>query len=86
MIEYFQDYDPLRSGSISKSQFRRGLSQLGLSKLGQHDLLDPQYQVLIDYYQNPVKEDQVLWTKFTYDVETGELENIRTNMLSVKCC
>ncbi|XP_060063466.1 uncharacterized protein LOC132543930 [Ylistrum balloti] len=70
VIEYFQDYDPLRSGSISKSQFRRGLSVLGLSKLGQHDLLDPQFQVLIDYYQNPDKEDQVLWTKFTYDVET----------------
>lgn len=70
VIEYFQDYDPLRSGSISKSQFRRGLALLGLSKLGAHDLNDPQYTLLCQVYQNPQKEDQVLWTSFLNDVET----------------
>ncbi|CAH1794695.1 unnamed protein product [Owenia fusiformis] len=68
--EYFQDYDPLRNGSISKQQFRRGLGLLGLSKLGQHDLDSKQFQALQDYYQNPVKADQVLWTKFLWDIES----------------
>ena len=72
VIEYFEDYDPLRSGSISKSQFRRGLSQLGLSKLGHHDLTDPQYTVLCILYENPNKRDQVLWTKFLWDIESGK--------------
>ena len=71
--EFFEDYDPLRSGSISKSQFRRGVGLLGLSKLGQHDLTEGQYKLLCDVYQNPQKEDQVLWTKFLWDIETGTI-------------
>ena len=73
MIEYFQDFDGLRSGSISKSQFRRGLSSLGLSKLGHHDLIDPQFAVLCKYYENPKAEDKVLWTKFMDDIESGKV-------------
>lgn len=68
--EFFEDYDPLRSGSISKAQFRRGVGLLGLSKLGQHDLTEGQYKLLCDVYQNPQKEDQVLWTRFLWDIET----------------
>ncbi|KAL5019414.1 hypothetical protein ScPMuIL_005136 [Solemya velum] len=70
VIEYFQDYDPLRSGSISKTQFRRGLGMLGLSKLGQHDMSEGQFQLLAFMYQNPAKQDHVLWVKFTEDVES----------------
>ncbi|KAK3798859.1 hypothetical protein RRG08_050238 [Elysia crispata] len=68
--EYFQDYDSLRSGSISIPQFRRGLAVMGLSKLGHHDLNDNQFKQLIDNYCNPAKSDQVLWTKFCADVES----------------
>lgn len=71
VAEYFEDYDPLRSGSISKSQFRRGMSLLGFSKLGQHDFSEGHYKLLCDVYQNPQKQDQVLWTKFLWDIETG---------------
>lgn len=70
VAEFFEDFDPLRSGSISKSQFRRGLSLLGLSKLGQHDITEGQYKLLCDMYTNPQKEDQALWTKFLWDIET----------------
>jgi hypothetical protein len=28
VLEFFEDYDPLRSGSISKEQFRRGLGYI----------------------------------------------------------
>lgn len=70
VTEYFEDYDPLRSGSISKNQFRRCLSQLGLSTLGHHDLNDPQFAVLCQYYENPRKTDQVIWKRFLDDVES----------------
>lgn len=72
MIEFFQDFDPLRSGSISKTQFQRGLSVLGLCALGQHKLTDAQLKQLMSHYQNPCAEDKILWTKFMDDVESGE--------------
>ncbi|XP_071105662.1 EF-hand calcium-binding domain-containing protein 6-like [Haliotis cracherodii] len=68
--EYFEDYDPLQSNCISKSQFRRGLGLLGLSKLGAHDLIDGQFKLLCDMYENPAKTDQVYWTRFMDDVES----------------
>ncbi|XP_076448305.1 uncharacterized protein LOC143285015 [Babylonia areolata] len=70
VLEYFQDFDPLRSGSISKTRFRRCLATLGLSKLAQHDLNDKQFDLLCKAYQDPKKEDQVLYTKFVADVES----------------
>ena len=79
VAEFFEDYDPLRSGSISKAQFRRGLGLLGLSKLGSHDLQEGQFQVLIDAYTNPAKEDQALWTQFLWDVETGIIIHYNDN-------
>jgi len=72
VLDYFQDFDPLRSGTISKSRFRRCLSTLGLSKLAQHDLNDKQFDLLCKVYQDPKKEDQVLYTRFVADVESGQ--------------
>lgn len=62
--EYFQDFDPLRSGSITKSHFRRGLSALG-----QHQLTDAQFEVLTQHYPDPKRAGNVLWTAFLTDVE-----------------
>ncbi|CAG5122336.1 unnamed protein product [Candidula unifasciata] len=70
VIEYFQDYDALRSGSISIGQFRRGLALMGLSKIGHHDLNDTQFGMLVEHYRNPQKPDQILWTKFHDDIES----------------
>ncbi|KAK3583614.1 hypothetical protein CHS0354_039437 [Potamilus streckersoni] len=70
VAEFFEDYDPLRSGSISCGQFQRGLGLLGLSKLGDHNLTDAQMKILCDVYQNKQKPDQVHWKQFVYDVET----------------
>ena len=69
---YLQDFDSLRSGSITKSQFRRGLSDLGLSALGQHNLTEVQFQALCAYYTNPDMKDKVQWMRFMYDIESGE--------------
>ncbi|CAB4016979.1 uncharacterized protein LOC110234356 [Paramuricea clavata] len=62
--EYFQDFDPLRSGSISKSHFRRGLSSLG-----QHQLTDAQFEVMALYYSDPKRSGNVIWTQFLRDIE-----------------
>lgn len=70
VCEFFQDFDPLRSGSITKSQFRRGLSDLGLSAIGQHNLAESQYKMLCSYYEDPSMTDKVLWTRFMDDVES----------------
>lgn len=80
MGEFFEDYDPLRTGSISKSQFRRGLGLLGLSKLGQHDITEGQYKLLCDVYTNPQKQDQALWTKLVWDIETGKTQIINPHL------
>ena len=71
VCEFFQDFDPLRSGSITKPQFQRGLSDLGLSALGQHRLTEAQLKTLMAHYQNPTAQDKVLWTRFMDDVESG---------------
>ena len=45
---------------------------MGLSKVGQHDLNDKQFEVMCRVYQSPKKEDQILYTKFVDDVESGQ--------------
>lgn len=70
ILDCFLDFDTLRTGSISKNRFRRCLTTLGFSKLGQHDLNDSQFELLCKAYQNPQKEDQVLYSRFVADVES----------------
>ena len=72
--EFFQDFDQLRSGSITKSQFRRCLSDFGLSTLGEHDLTDVQFEALATMYQDPKLCDKIMWHKFMWDIESGESE------------
>jgi len=62
--EFFQDFDPLRHGSISISRFRMGLSAMGQSNLSEAQIL-----AIISRYADPSRERNVLWTKFLYDVE-----------------
>ncbi|XP_073251609.1 uncharacterized protein [Porites lutea] len=62
--EYFQDFDPLRHGSISRSQFRRCLSSMG-----QPNLTDEQFEVLAQYYKDPKILGNVMWTRFLTDTE-----------------
>ncbi|XP_074647534.1 uncharacterized protein LOC141903328 [Tubulanus polymorphus] len=68
--EFFEDFDQLRSGLISITRFRRGLSLLGLDKLGHHDLTRKQFDLLCKHYNCPSKPDQVYWNKFLVDVES----------------
>lgn len=62
--EFFQDFDPLRHGSISRPQFRRCLSLMG-----QPNLTDEQFEVLAQYYKDPKLPGNVMWTGFLTDTE-----------------
>lgn len=67
MEEFFQDFDPLRHGSISVSQFRQCLNSLG-----QTNLTEAQFQVLVKQYADLKRPGNVMWTKFLTDVEIGK--------------
>ena len=73
MIEYFQDFDLLRSGCITEDQFRRALSTMGLSALRRHNLSNSQFKMLADAYRNPQHPDKIFWTQFMADIESGKL-------------
>jgi len=62
--EYFQDFDPLRHGSISIARFR-----MGLSAMGQENLTDPQFYALVEVYADRKRRGNVMWTSFLTDVE-----------------
>ena len=54
---------------------------MGLSKLGQHDLNDNQFDMLVARYKNPQKTDQVLWTNFMKDIESGKNIPLLVNII-----
>ena len=61
--EFMRDYDPLRSGSITRTQFLSSLSMLKVY------LSRKEAELLCDKYANPEKENEVLWTKFADDID-----------------
>ena len=63
--EFMRDYDPLRSGSITKTQFLESLSMLHLY------LSRQEAELLCEKYANltPGRENEVLWTKFADDID-----------------
>ena len=76
MEEFFQDFDPLRHGSISVSQFRQCLNSLG-----QTTLTEAQFQVLAQQYADLKRPGNVMWTKFLTDVEIGKKCSIKWAVL-----
>ena len=71
MIEFFQDFDQLHSGLMTKAQFERCLGALGLSSIGKHHLTRGQLSALTHFYECPTSMDKVVWTRFVHDMETG---------------
>ena len=61
--EFMRDYDPLRSGSITRGQFLSSLSMLKIY------LSRKEADLLCEKYTNPEKENEVLWTKFADDID-----------------
>jgi hypothetical protein len=70
--EFFEDFDPLRLGSISQSRFIRVLASLGLTGLDGVPLTEAQMIVLCNHYRHPEQHDLVLWKQFEQDLESGK--------------
>ena len=64
--EHFRDFDPLRSGSISCSHFRQGLTFIGQSSLSHSE-----FTALCEAFRDPRKKDHVLWKEFLARVDRG---------------
>ena len=63
--EFMRDYDPLKTGSITKTQFLESLSMLHLY------LSRKEAELLCEKYANltPGRESEILWTKFADDID-----------------
>lgn len=64
--EFFQDFDPLRHGSIPASRFR-----MGLSAMGQQHLAEGQILAIINRYADHTRQGNVWWLSFFSDIDKG---------------
>ncbi len=78
--EHFQDFDPLNSGCITKAQFIRCLSSIGLSSLGSLNLNKTQMEALCNEYKSAKDSKKIDWRRFEYDIESVfTLQNLEKN-------
>ncbi|VDP90274.1 unnamed protein product [Echinostoma caproni] len=70
---WFHDFDQLRSGQMTRTQFARCLTAAGLTRLDLHDLTPSQMSMLTIAYASKKDPNMVNWTKFVEDVDS-ELE------------
>lgn len=66
---FFEDFDQLRSGRVSESQFRRCVDKIGASRLMMHDLTEKQYQTILKQYRDPKYPDKVNYMRFIADID-----------------
>ena len=71
MKEFFEDFDPLRLGTISDTRFVRVLASLGLTGLDGVPLTEAQMLALSNHYRHPEQRDLVIWKQFEQDLESG---------------
>ncbi|EDW24146.1 GL23541 [Drosophila persimilis] len=64
--EFLESFDALNIGSITKNQFERGLSTMGVGKyLSQREMA-----VLVDRYLDPMDINRVRWRNFVDEIDT----------------
>ena len=66
-----QDFDPLRSGRVTREQFRRCLDALGLAGTQRLYLSEPDIGIIATTYSDPDDEQRVVHTAFTDDIDHG---------------
>ncbi|XP_057325404.1 uncharacterized protein LOC130667663 [Microplitis mediator] len=78
--EFFQHFDILNSGRVTKSQFHRGLDAILNSSSGRLYLSENEIQNVIKQYADPNDPDRVLWRVFEDDINhvftINELEKL----------
>ncbi|CAH8876217.1 unnamed protein product [Trichobilharzia szidati] len=67
---WFHDFDQLRTGYVTRSQFERCLTAAGLTRIGLHDLTPAQVDVLTNHYVSSSDPNMVNWMNFVNDVDT----------------
>jgi len=65
--EFLESYDSLNVGSITKNQFERGLSNMGVGKY----LTQREMAILLERYTDPVDTNRVRWRNFADEIDTG---------------
>ncbi|XP_069741796.1 EF-hand calcium-binding domain-containing protein 6-like [Narcine bancroftii] len=65
-VDFIKDFDPLRSGRIPISVFRRALSMIGFDP----ELTDAQFGALVKGYEDPRNPGHIVWTNFTHDIDS----------------
>ncbi|CAF1138992.1 unnamed protein product [Adineta steineri] len=84
--EFFEDFDPLRLGTVSQARFIRVLASLGLTGLDGIPLTEAQMFALCDHYRHPEQRDLIQWKQFEQDVESvftlSDLEKVPTLKVS----
>lgn len=70
--DFLQDFDPLRCGRITVSQFQRGLEDMGIGRIHRLYLSFPEIKLLIIQYRDPIDPDRVCWQTFENDINTGK--------------
>ncbi|XP_017001303.2 uncharacterized protein [Drosophila takahashii] len=64
--EFLESYDSLNVGSITKNQFERGLSNMGVGKY----LTQREMSILLERYTDPVDTNRVRWRNFADEIDT----------------
>lgn len=67
----FRDMDDLRTGRVSKDQFRRGLDYIGVGGFHRLFLTDAEIDTLTDAYRDPKDESRICWEAFVDDIDRG---------------
>jgi hypothetical protein len=73
--EFFEDFDPLRLGTVSQARFIRVLTSLGLTGIDGIPLTEAQMHALCNHYRHPEQYDLIIWKQFEQDVESGLLNH-----------
>lgn len=67
---WFNDFDKLRCGYVTQSQFVRCLTSSGVSRQHLHDLTPKQLEVLLAHYSSPNDPSMINWVRFVEDVDS----------------
>lgn len=65
--EFLEKFDTLQVGSITKNQFERGLSCMGVGKYLSRRELD----LVMERYLDPVDTNRIRWRNFVDEIDTG---------------
>ena len=67
--DQFHEYDPLRTGNVSASDFKKAFKEAF-----QDLLADEQVEEILNFYRDHDNSDVCNWSKFLHDAETGKFQ------------